>query len=185
MQQSSISYSWRKRDASQGFTSGVSLHSDTCMSKETLNYLADMGTKFKLLRPIFANRERYCRDVHGFDLNYKASYWTPPLPPGLAFDLGRRQIENYLRLPALVSITDHDDIQATPFSCARLRIQAVCRSRSNGPRPIEIRCFISANTTCQGQLPSSGWVHWHNSLRRPPLRALRRYSPNCMRCRTV
>jgi hypothetical protein len=81
-------------------------------TKETLDYLANMGTKFKLLRPIFASRERYCRDIHGFELNYGASYWTPPLPPRLAFELERRQIEDHLQLPALVSITDHDDIQA-------------------------------------------------------------------------
>jgi hypothetical protein len=82
------------------------------MSKETLDFLADMGTEYKLLRPIFANRERYCRNVHGVELNYAASYWTPPLPPRMAFDLERRQIEDHLQLPALVSITDHDDIQA-------------------------------------------------------------------------
>ncbi|MCU1251351.1 MAG: hypothetical protein JWQ49_4380 [Edaphobacter sp.] len=82
------------------------------MSKETLDFLADMGTEFKLLRPIFANRERYCRDVHGFELNYAASYWTPPLAPRTAFDLERGQIEDRLQLPALVSITDHDDIEA-------------------------------------------------------------------------
>jgi hypothetical protein len=82
------------------------------MSKETLDFLADMGTEFKLLRPIFANRERYCRDIHGVELNYAASYWTPPLAPRMAFDLERRQIEDRLQLPALVSITDHDDIEA-------------------------------------------------------------------------
>jgi hypothetical protein len=71
-----------------------------------------MGTEFKVLRPIFANRERYCQEVHGVDLNYAASYWTPPLAPRMAFDLERRQIEDHLRLPALVSITDHDDIEA-------------------------------------------------------------------------
>jgi hypothetical protein len=81
------------------------------MSKETLDFLADMGAEFKALRPIFANRERYCREVHGVDLNYAASYWTPPLPPRMAFDLERRQI-GHLQLPALVSITDHDDIEA-------------------------------------------------------------------------
>ena len=112
MPKSSISYSWRKRDASQEFTSGVSLHSHTCMSKEPLTYLAVLGAKYRLLRPIFANRERRCREIHGFDLNYAASYWTPPLPPQLAFDLERRQIEDQLQLPALVSITDHDDIRA-------------------------------------------------------------------------
>ncbi len=112
MHQTSISYSWRNRDASRGFSSGVSLHSHTCMSKETLDFLANMGTEFKLLRPIFANRERYCRDKHGMELNYAASYWTPPLTPRLAFDLERRQIEDSLQLSAMVSITDHDDIQA-------------------------------------------------------------------------
>ena len=82
------------------------------MSKETLDFLANLGTEYGLLRPIFANRERYCRDVHGVELNYAASYWTPPLPPRMAFDLERRQIEDRLQLPALVSITDHDDIEA-------------------------------------------------------------------------
>jgi hypothetical protein len=112
IQYSSISYLWRKRDAARGFASGVSLHSHTCMSKETLDFLAALGTEFRLLRPIFANRERYCRDVHDFKLDYAASYWTPPLAPCLAFAVERRQIEEHLHLPALVSITDHDDIQA-------------------------------------------------------------------------
>jgi len=111
MQKLSISYTWRKRDSSRGFNSGVSLHSHTCLSKETLDFLADMGSEYHILRPIFTNRERYCRDL-GFELNYKASYWTPPLPPHLAFDLERRQIEDTLQIPALVSITDHDDITA-------------------------------------------------------------------------
>ena len=70
-----------------------------------------MGSEYHILRPIFANRERYCRDL-SFELNYKASYWTPPLPPHLAFDLERRQIEDTLQIPALVSIPDHDDITA-------------------------------------------------------------------------
>jgi hypothetical protein len=112
MQNSSITYSWRKRDVSHGFTSGVSLHSHTCMSKETLSHLAVLGTRYKVLRPIFANRERYCREVHGYELNYEASYWTPPLNPTMAFDLERRQIEDQLNLSALVSLTDHDDIRA-------------------------------------------------------------------------
>lgn len=112
MQHSSISFHWRKRDASRGFASGVSLHSHTCMSRETLDFLANLGTEYKILRPIFANRERYCREVHGFELNYSASYWTPPLAPRLAFEVESRQIEEHLQLPALVSITDHDDIQA-------------------------------------------------------------------------
>src|SRR5260370_1112486 len=81
MQRGGIYYSWLERDPSRGFAAGVSLHSHTCMSKETLDFLAHLGSEFRLLRPIFANRERRCRDTHGLELNYKASYWTPPLPP--------------------------------------------------------------------------------------------------------
>ena len=90
------------------------------MSKETLGFLAEMGSEFKLLRPIFANRERYCRKL-GFELDYKASYWTPPLSPHMAFDLESRQIEDHLQLPALVSITDHDDIEAPTLLRSTLR----------------------------------------------------------------
>jgi hypothetical protein len=83
IQHSNISYLWRERVASRGFTSGVSLHSHTCLSKETLDFLANLGTEFRL-RPIFSNRERYCRDVHGFELNYGASYWTSASMSALA-----------------------------------------------------------------------------------------------------
>lgn len=113
MQRSSISYSWRKRDAAKVFTSGVSLHGHTSMSHETLSHLAVLGKRYNILRSIFANRERYCRDIHGYELNYHASYWTPPLSPSMAFDVERRQIEDHLDVPALVSITDHDDIRAS------------------------------------------------------------------------
>ncbi len=133
MQQSSITYSWRRPDASHGFTSGVSLHGHTCMSKESLSYLADMGTKYKVLRPIFANRERYCREVHGFELNYRASYWTPPLSPRMAFDLERRQIEDQVQLPALVSLTDHDDIRAP------LQLRSISR---NNEVPISVEWTV-------------------------------------------
>lgn len=124
IRQSSISYSWLTPDVAQCFNTGISLHSHTCMSKESLDFLAHMGIEYRLLRPIFANRERYCREVHGYELNYKESYWTPPLPPHLAFDIERRQIEDSLQRPALVSITDHDDIQAP------LLLRAVPRSRT-------------------------------------------------------
>jgi hypothetical protein len=44
-------------------------------------------------------------------INYAASYWTPPMTPKLAFDLETKQIEK-LDLAPMVSITDHDNINA-------------------------------------------------------------------------
>ena len=59
-----------------------------------------------------AREEKRCRQNHRLQVNYAASYWTPPLTPRLAFDLESRQIAESLQVQPLVSITDHDDIQA-------------------------------------------------------------------------
>lgn len=43
-------------------------------------------------------------------VDYAASYWTPPMPPKLAFDLESKQIEK-LDIASMVSLTDHDNIK--------------------------------------------------------------------------
>jgi hypothetical protein len=111
MPNSTISYFWRDRDAAKGFRTGVSLHSHTNQSQETLDFLANFGNQFPILRPIFARMERRAEQIHGIRINYAASYWTPPMTPKLAFDLETRQIEK-LDLAPMVSITDHDNINA-------------------------------------------------------------------------
>lgn len=111
MPSSTISYFWRDRDAAKGFRTGVSLHSHTNQSQETLDFLANFGNQFPILRPIFARMERRAEQIHGIRINYAASYWTPPMTPKLAFDLETRQIEK-LDLGPMVSITDHDNINA-------------------------------------------------------------------------
>ena len=111
MANSSISYLWRDKNASQGFRSGVSLHSHTNQSKETLDFLANLGNTYPVIRPFLSRLERRSQDVHGLRVNYAASYWTPPMTPKLAFDLESSQIEK-LDISSMVSITDHDTIQA-------------------------------------------------------------------------
>ena len=108
---STISYLWRDRDASKGFRTGVSLHSHTNQSKETLNFLANFGNQYPLMRPLFNRLERRSAENHGMPVNYAASYWTPPMTPKLAFDLESGQIED-LGIASMVSITDHDNIKA-------------------------------------------------------------------------
>lgn len=111
MAQSTISYLWRDQNASRGFRTGVSLHSHTNQSKETLNFLANFGNQFPVMRPLMSRMERRAQRNHGFKVDYSASFWTPPMTPKLAFDLERRQIEKLDVMP-MVSITDHDNIQA-------------------------------------------------------------------------
>ncbi len=112
MGQSSISYLWREPEAAKGFATGVSLHSHTNQSKETLDFISELSKDWNVLQPVMRWAERRCKRLTGINPDYAKSYWTPPLTPSLAFDLERRQIEEKLQLPGLVSITDHDDIQA-------------------------------------------------------------------------
>jgi hypothetical protein len=111
MPTSTISYLWRDKDAARGFRSGVSLHSHTNQSRETLDFLANFGNQFPAMRPLISRMERRAEQNHGVRINYAASYWTPPMTPKLAYDLETRQIEK-LNLGAMVSISDHDNIKA-------------------------------------------------------------------------
>jgi hypothetical protein len=111
MPSSAISYLWRDKDAPEGFRTGVSLHSHTNQSRETLDFLANFGNQFPVMRPLLSRLERRAEQIHGIRIDYSASYWTPPMTPKLAFDLEMRQIER-LGLSPMVSITDHDNIKA-------------------------------------------------------------------------
>ncbi len=111
MAKSTISYLWCDQGATQGFRSGVSLHSHTNQSKETLSFIANMGSQLSFLRPVLARIEQQAHAKYGVRIDYAASYWTPPLTPKLAFDLESAQIEK-LNVAPMVSISDHDNIKA-------------------------------------------------------------------------
>ncbi len=110
--QSRISSIWNEPAAAREYFSGISLHSHTSQSKESLTFLHMMATEYRLLRPIFAHYEKVTRERHGMNLVFLAGHWTPPLTPRMAFDLEHRQIEEQLHLMPMVSITDHDTINA-------------------------------------------------------------------------
>src|ERR1700756_4714285 len=111
MPNSTVSYLWRDQSAPRGFRAGVSLHSHTNQSQETLDFLANVGNQYPLIRPFLARLESRSEGSHGLRVNYSASYWTPPMTPKLAFDLESKQIED-LDVASMVSISDHDNIKA-------------------------------------------------------------------------
>jgi hypothetical protein len=111
MTNSTISYLWRDKTASQGFRCGVSLHSHTSQSHETLDFLANFGNQYPAMRPLLSRLERRSERMHGIHVDYAASYWTPPMTPKMSFVQESRQIEK-LDLASMVSITDHDNIRA-------------------------------------------------------------------------
>jgi hypothetical protein len=110
--QSTVSYLWREPAAAEGFATGVSLHSHTNQSVETLDFIAELSTEWGFLQPLMRALERKCARTSGIKPDYARAYWTPPLTPRLAFELERDQIQDKLQVQGLVSLSDHDDIQA-------------------------------------------------------------------------
>lgn len=111
MSLSSTSFLWREPKAPHPFSTGVSLHSHTNQSRETLDFLAELSTDWPFLQPVMRLFERRCVRFSGIHPDYARGYWTPPLNPAAAFTLEATQITN-LNLAALVSLSDHDDIRA-------------------------------------------------------------------------
>jgi hypothetical protein len=103
---------WKEPDAARPFTSGVSLHSHTNHSRESLSFILKYARNKPLIHWVLNARMRYCESISGVMPDLCQGYWTPPLPARAAFDLERKQIEASLNLEAMISITDHDDIKA-------------------------------------------------------------------------
>lgn len=69
-----------------------------------------LGARYSFMRRLMQRLETRSEANHGMRVNYALSYWTPPMPPKLAFDLEAGQIER-LGLDAIVSLSDHDNIE--------------------------------------------------------------------------
>ena len=106
--QSQISCIWKQPDVAAKYRTAVSLHSHTNQSKESLLFIPAFAEKWPLLR--WALKEQIKKSVRPVD--FSQAYWTPPLPPKMAFEVESNQIEVDLNLMSLVSLTDHDSIGA-------------------------------------------------------------------------
>jgi hypothetical protein len=95
----------------RAFRTGVSLHSHTEHSQERLGdlprYLERMPVVAQFLQ---WERKRYHAKT-GRAMDFSRAYWRGPLCAHSAHDVESRQIEN-LGLRAIVSLTDHDNIDA-------------------------------------------------------------------------
>ena len=117
-------FAWLHPSVVRRFRLGLSLHSHTMHSRERLDFVPRIAQTVPVLRNIVAYEERRYLRKKGYPLDYSRAYWTPPLPEREAFRLERRQIEHDLGLNAVVSLTDHDNIEASK----RLDLFEECRS---------------------------------------------------------
>ncbi len=103
---------WRNRPRIKRFRTAVSLHSHTQHSRESLAFVPKYGAAIPFLGEAIRRGEREYLSRKGRNLDFGRAWWTPPLAPREAFDLERTQIEEKLGCNALVSLTDHDSIDA-------------------------------------------------------------------------
>ena len=109
----SLHYVWNNPLVVKDFKSAVSLHSHTQYSKESLEFVPRYARRVPVLSQLVRQQElRYQRLHNGRKLDFDRAWWTPPLSAREAYDLERGQIENELGLQGMVSLSDHDDIEA-------------------------------------------------------------------------
>ena len=94
------------------YRAAVSLHSHTNHSKEGLSFIAEYAARRSLLHWALTSYSRRAYQRGAITVDFSKAYWTPPLLPLSAFRLERDQIERGLNIAGMVSLTDHDNIEA-------------------------------------------------------------------------
>jgi hypothetical protein len=104
---------WYDRESSvlRRYTAAVSIHSHTNRSRERLGFVERLFASNSLLRTFIHQQHRIARKRSGIEVHLDQAYWTPPLCPRSAYELEKDQIEQ-LGLVAIVSLSDHDSIEA-------------------------------------------------------------------------
>ena len=104
MRDGSVQFLWRNPGLPGGFRSGVCLHGHTLYSEECLAFLPH----YLHLVPGISQA---IRGYQRAGVDFARAWWTPPLTPASALGVERNQIGG-LGLEAMVSLTDHDNLEA-------------------------------------------------------------------------
>jgi hypothetical protein len=109
---SRVHFHWQEKNVAAKFRTGASIHSHTLHSRESMDFIGRATENIPWLSgAIRKQREKY-RELKGREVDLKRAWWTPPLSALQAWRLETSQIESALGLNALVSLTDHDNIEA-------------------------------------------------------------------------
>jgi len=108
MAETKLSCFWHGPDLGRDTRAAVSLHGHTNRSKESLQLIPELARKGPMLHEAL---EKQCRKSR-IPVDFSRAYWTPPLSPKLAYETEKDQIENTVGLKSLISLTDHDTIEA-------------------------------------------------------------------------
>ncbi|MDQ2713081.1 MAG: hypothetical protein M3Y24_12785 [Acidobacteriota bacterium] len=107
-----LQFYWKDASVPSSFRSGVSLHSHTLFSEESLDMVPRYTARVPYLGRAVTRQQAEYNLKTGQHLDFRHAFWTPPLTPRQAYRLEEKQIQRKFRLPAMVSLTDHDDSRA-------------------------------------------------------------------------
>lgn len=107
MDASTVSLLWREPGIGVRFRTGVCLHGHTMHSEECLSFLPRHLCQIPGASQIVRGYQGGPQPA----VDFSRAYWTPPLTPACALRLEQAQISK-LGLRPLVSLTDHDSIEA-------------------------------------------------------------------------
>jgi hypothetical protein len=110
--QSQLTCLWKEPAGAKQYRAAVSLHGHTNHSKEGLSFIGEYAARNPILRAALATQEWDAMVKSAITVDFARAYWRPPLPALAAFQLERDQIERVLGLASMVSLTDHDTIEA-------------------------------------------------------------------------
>ena len=94
-----------------GTNTGVSLHSHSDCSRESLEYLPSLARRMPLLAMLFERGVAAYQRDQGRQPDFAAIYWRPPVTPAGVIESEREQIAERFDCTALVSLTDHDSVE--------------------------------------------------------------------------
>jgi hypothetical protein len=106
-----ITSKWKDVAATELYRTGVSLHSHTSCSEESLKFVHMFVAMLPAAGIVLRRYERGAMKNYGLQLDFERAFWRPPMLPKMAFELEANQIRG-MGLEPLVSITDHDTIEA-------------------------------------------------------------------------
>ena len=88
-----ISTNWKEPLAVAAYPTGVSLHSHTSVSEETLDFVETMCEWLPGFGFAMGQYRKICRERYGMELDMRRANWRPPLQPRMAYDVEARQIQ--------------------------------------------------------------------------------------------
>ena len=112
MKESRLFFHWKNGTVCRRYHTAASIHSHTLHSREGLDFLTEPCTKIPVVSHKIAEYKAGYFQRNGRHIDLKRAWWTPPLSPKQAWLTEKNQIEDILGLRALVSLSDHDNIEA-------------------------------------------------------------------------